>query len=109
MITLYPNEQSRRRVLSACQSGTVAIGWALRGVRGYLFNPSALTNQLGVVPNVVDCLNAIGGDALLIRGNSGISATEGIFQDTINGMLADDYVQHLVFDGVTFTGSWIIG
>jgi|SRR5579862_5385205 len=104
MITvLHHSEQTRRAVIKAYQSGTQVIGWALRGNAGFVYNPNGSPNQTELVNDVQSTLEAIGGNTLLVRGNSGISATQGIFQSTTNGMESDDFVAGQLINDVTFT------
>jgi hypothetical protein len=101
--TLYNTAQAREAVIRAFQGNTTPIGWILVGqTSGYVFNPSGLPNQFGLVQDVPSMLEAIGGDSLLVLGSAGLAFSQGITESTTNGMLADDYAASQVLNGATF-------
>jgi hypothetical protein len=105
MQTLYPNDQTRNTVIKAYQDGTSVIGWILNGNgSGAVFNPSLpFDDQLALVVDVTNTLIAIAASStFLIKGNTGIAVTDGIYQSTHAGMLADDFVTSGLLQGVTF-------
>lgn len=108
---LHHSEQTRRKVIAAYQGGTEAIGWVLRGKAGWIYNPNGSPkHQTALVTDVECTLAAIGGNTLLIRGNSGISITQGISISTTSGMESDDYVTGQIISGVSFSaGSEVQG
>jgi hypothetical protein len=93
--TLYPNDQTRRAVISAYQGNAIIIGWVLdsRGA-GAIFNPAwPFGDQLRLIPNVSSTLTNLAPSAgLLVFGNSGLAITNGINKSTYGKMLADDHV-----------------
>jgi hypothetical protein len=95
MQTLYPNDQTRRAVISAYQGNATVIGWILdsRGA-GAIFNPAWPSgDQLRLIPNVGSTLTNLAPSAsLLVFGNSGLAITSGIQKSTYGKTLADDHV-----------------
>ncbi len=110
--TLYPNDQTKRAVVSAYQGGTTVIGWVLQSTgAGVIYNPAWPTgDKLRLIPNVSSTLSNLAPSAgLLVMGNSGIAITSGMTQDTTRGLLSDDYVASQYLQGVTFTSGTVIG
>jgi hypothetical protein len=93
--TLYPNDQTRRAVISAYQGNATVIGWILdsRGA-GAIFNPAWPSgDQLRLISDVSSTLTNLAPSAgLLVFENSGLAITSGIQKSTYGKLLADDHV-----------------
>jgi hypothetical protein len=108
--TFYPNDQTRRSVITAYQGGTTAIGWVLDSSgAGIIFNPAWPSgDQLRAIPAVASTLTSINPTTgLLVIGNSGIAITSAITRSTTTvsgtpGMLSDDYAAAQYLRGLVF-------
>jgi hypothetical protein len=103
----YPSEQTRRSVISAYQSGQT-IGWVFSG-NGWFRYLAGGTPELANRTDVRTMLEAIGGDALMVMGSTGISATQSITTSTIGGMESDDYVVLQIMGRLPVADVWTNG
>lgn len=94
-------------MISTYLSNTIAIGWAIRGNVGVLFNP-ANNSTLGLLADVPSTVEHIGGNSLLVRGVSGLAITQNLTQSTYAGQDSDSYAVSQLLDGVEFLPSIVV-